>query len=133
MKKMILTPADCGLLIPQWPLLKQKKIARLYSMSTRNEVFPSFKGTTVMDFPPILILEDGFILNGKHRAAFALRYSYNLEACETFDENDIRYNTPHRTYGETGVEGVLEAYSNKFTYISYCNNRRVHCVRDLLS
>lgn len=132
MQKRILTPEGCGNLIPHFPELNDEKLKRLNRISTRMSKFVQGQRIVVMDTPPILILEDQYILNGKHRAYWATLNRFNLEACIAVDGPDIIYHTPHCTYGETGLEGVLEAYKNQAIYISLCNKIGIYTISDFI-
>lgn len=132
MRKMILTPEECCKLIPHWPELREDKLQRLSRSVTRIVKDMSGNDVTVMHCTGILVTEDNFILNGKHRALMAAKKRLNIEAYFVAGENDIRYNTPHNSYGEAGVDGVLDAFENKHTYIQYCKNQGIRRIEDFL-
>lgn len=132
MQKLILTPEECGELIPHWYDLNDKKLARLLRMTTRISNFLPGEKHVVMSATPILITDDRFILNGRHRSYIARKYEYCLEAYEVVDPRDIIHHTPHKSYGETGFDGVLEAYERKYLLISMCGSRGVTCINDLV-
>lgn len=132
MKKVILTPQQCGLLIPHWPELDTEKLKKLGRMVTRTSSFAPRQNTLVMAAPPILITEENYILNGKHRAFTAAKHGYSLEAYRVQNEHDIFYHTPRDAYEDVGLENVMEAFGNRAIYISFCRSNGINCISDLL-
>jgi hypothetical protein len=130
MRKKILTPEECEKLIPHWPELEERKIKKLLRMSTKKTSFGN--GKNVMSPVGIVIMEDGYILNGKHRAVIGAWRKYNLEAYVVDGEHDIYYHLPHKTYGEVGVEGLVEALDKKDFFVNFCKNDGVRSVHDLI-
>lgn len=132
MQKLILTPEECGELIPHWYDLNDEKLKHLLRITTRVSNFFPGERRIVMSSTPVLITDDGFILNGRHRSYVARRYGYDLEAYEVTDPRDIIHHTPHKSYGETGLEGVLEAYERRQLLTTICRSQGVTCVNDLV-
>ncbi|MBS3052343.1 MAG: hypothetical protein J4428_03155 [Candidatus Aenigmarchaeota archaeon] len=62
----------------------------------------------------------------------ARKHGYDLEAYEVTDPRDIIHHTPHKSYGETGLGGVLEAYDRQHLLIDICRSRGVTCIDDLI-
>jgi len=80
----------------------------------------------------IIILDDGYILNGKHRAVVGGWRGYSLEAYRVETEHDIIYHLPHKTYGEAGVEGLIDALDKKDFFVSICAKDNIFSVNDLI-
>ncbi len=131
MRKEVLTPEECGGLIPHWPEIDLKKIDRLRRMMTRYSKFYGDIRPLVMGSIPILTTEEGYIVNGKHRAVWAHHKGYNLETYIVSDGRDIQFHTPHKAFGEVGLEGALEAFVNRGNYIERCYSQGIYSVKDL--
>ena len=128
MYKTILTPEECGMLVPHWPELNSRKLKRLGRMNTRTSKIISGQKISVMSPVGIIITEEPekYILNGKHRAFKSFLGKFNLEAYVISGRNDIINHTPHKAYGEAGVEGVLRAFDDRYEYIQLCKNRGIN-------
>lgn len=132
MRKTILTPEECGKLIPHWPELKPEKLRRLNRGVTRIKKLSDGQRVSVMDVVPVLIASDGYILNGKHRAYVAARDGYCLEACVVERRGDVVHHVPAKAYGERGVEGIFEAYDNMPFYRGHSASHGVRRINDLV-
>jgi len=130
MQKLILSPYECGQLVPHWMELDDSKLKNLKRMSTRKSNFSSEK--RVMCPVGLLISEDGYIINGKHRASYARYKGFNHEAYCVNDKNDIIYHTPHKAYGNLGIEEIVESFLMREKYISLCKNQGVYLIDDLI-
>ncbi len=132
-RKVILSPEECGLLIPQFPVLDPEKLQRLSSAGSRYSRFGRVEtAKLVLSCQPIIIGRDGYIVNGKHRSVVSVRHGVCLEAYVVDTTNDIRYNLPSRTYGETGLDGCIDALVDKERYESYCHGEGVYNILDLM-
>ena len=131
MEKRVLTPQQCARLMPHWPTINSEKLGRLSAIITRGSRISKCK--KVMSCPPIVLDKGGFILNGRHRAVQSVLGGLNVEGCIIFNPNEIVHHLPHECYGETGREGVLEAFENRYTLISFCNKNGIYTVYDLLN
>lgn len=131
MQKKVLTPRECGELIPHWPEINPKKLERLKRMMTKYSKFYEGIRILVMGATPILTTEEGYIINGKHRALWAYHKGYNLENYVISDAKDILFHTPHKAFGEVGLEGALHTFCYKDHYIEGCHNLGVYSVEDL--
>lgn len=80
-----------------------------------------------------IIVQDNYILNGKHRAVTAAIRGFNLEAYIVTSESDVINHVPHKAYGDTGIEGVLDAISRRDFYTRLCRTRNILSVGDLIS
>ncbi|MFA5992802.1 MAG: hypothetical protein WC796_03795 [Candidatus Pacearchaeota archaeon] len=135
MKKIVLSKAECGDLVPHWPDLSKEKLVKLWGRNIRNSrhSFSPEKRVVVIDCFPILIDNTGFILNGKHRSVYCFSHwlDAGLEACIVENEKDVRYHIPKCCYGEMGVRGVLDAMEKKNPLVQYCHSIGVYTIKDL--
>ncbi len=130
--KTVYFPEELAELIPHYPDLNPRKVKRIQRLKTRKSKFLDEGHIPVMASPPLLVTKNGFILNGKHRATWGVYTGTPSEVYIVRDARDIRYHTPHEAYGETGIEGVMEAYANEDSYIRYCRSNGIYKVKDLV-
>ncbi len=133
MRKEVLTPEECGDLIPHWPGIDPKKLDRLRRMMTRYTTFYKNIRILVMGSIPTLITEDDYIINGRHRAAWAYHKKYNLETYVVSDGHDIQFHTPHKSFGEVGLKGALLALKLRVDYLDICHSEGIYSIKDLYS
>jgi len=130
MEKVILRPQQCMELKPYWPELQKKKLKQLFRMNTRKSIFDS--EIDVMSPVGIVIMNDNYILNGKHRAVLSGLCGYNLEAYVVENKHDITCHLPHESYGETGKMGLIEALDKKNFLTSFCEHEGVSSIDSLI-
>lgn len=131
MEKKIITPQECARLIPHWPSINPEKLRKLSTIITRGTRI--LRGEQVMSCPPIVLDKEGFILNGRHRAAQSVLGEMNVEGCVIFNPNEIFHHLPRECYGETGKEGVLEAFENRYSLVNFCHQQGIYTIQDLLN
>jgi len=133
MKKTILAPWDCEELIPNWHELDETKLQKLGGFTLRG-AREGYGGNDywVISVPPILITEDNFVLNGKHRAFVAAASGCNLEACVIRNEVDLRYHTPREAIKDTQVDSMVDMLDRTSTYTNVLDANGIHSIRDLV-
>ena len=130
MEKVILTSQECKNLIPHWPELQERSIEHLLRMSVRKSNFDS--EINVMSPVGIVIMDDGYIVNGKHRATIGGWCEYNLEAYVVKGEHDVIYHLTHKAYGKTGKEGLIRAINEKEYLVNLCKQDEIFSINDLI-
>lgn len=128
MEKLVLTPEECGNLTPHGIELIPRKCKRLSRMTTRKSRFNS--QMLVMSSEPILIFEN-YILNGKHRSVLSFRRGIPQEAYSVESDHEIIFHTPHKAYGEGGLDDVLNIFHLRDFYIRLCGEEGVRNIADL--
>ncbi|NTV23488.1 MAG: hypothetical protein HGA85_03875 [Nanoarchaeota archaeon] len=132
MYKTILTPTETGLLIPHWYDINPKKISRIDRVCTRTSRFGFGPKANVMNVPAILIDDEGYILNGRHRAYWATKHGYSLETCVVSEPREVRFHVPSEVRGELSVEEIIDSLDKKDTYIRACNEQGIFSINDLV-
>ncbi len=134
MQKLVLTPEEIAELTLHWPELDGQKLSRLSRMRKRPRKFRvniEDHDGYVMAVPPI-VLADGYILNGKHRACIAAVRGTRLEAYSISGLSDLRNGVPTECYGEKGLKGCEDAYLNRDVYRRICEVRGIRNVAELV-
>lgn len=85
-----------------------------------------------MDTPAILIDNEGYILNGRHRPYLAAKQGQALEAIIVSGPGEIKFQVPRESFGDVSVEQLVEALDNKQTYIAACQAQGIFCINDLV-
>lgn len=130
MKKIILSSEECERLKPSCFELDENKLRKLETFSIRGS---RHKGRNdVISVPPILIAEDGFILNGNHRSFAAASSRNNIEACVVANENDLRHHIPKECLRDSSIDSLREMFSEKMKYINLTNLNGISNIRDLM-
>tara|TARA_Y100000310_G_scaffold344022_1_gene454587 strand:- start:4300 stop:4710 length:411 start_codon:yes stop_codon:yes gene_type:complete len=130
MEKTILAPKNCGDLRPDAPYLRADIIKRLNSALTKESIFNP--DARVLDVPPILVTNDGHIINGKHRASWAYHNGFNLEAYIAENINDIQDSIPSSVYDDVGLLGILHLFRDREFYFSECMKSNIRNISDLV-
>ena len=137
MQKTILTPEECGLLIPHRNFLINRKIARLDGMKTRTSKFIPGERQTVMSSRGVLVTptDSGglFILNGNHRAYWAALHGFKSEAYVVKGLNDIIYHTPHLAYGLGGQQEMIGLFTDARFFINHYREKGAGTISDLVN
>ncbi len=137
-RKIILTPYECGDLLPHFPELDERKIKRLNSVKLRKSSFIHDRICNVITPVGVLLLEDPnidglYILNGKHRSVISYVRNISEEGYIVRNMNEIIHHTPIKTYGETGLDGILDAFDKRYMYIHLCKSKGIYKISDFVS
>jgi hypothetical protein len=132
MQKKILNPSECSQLIPHWYDINPEKISKIDHAITRMSRFGYGERREVMSVPAILISDDNYILNGRHRAYLAAKRGYSLETCIVSSPKEIAFHTPKETIADLSIEELIESFNKRNTYISICNNKGIYSIKDLI-